>query len=899
MTNEKMAAVVLAAGAGKRMGSAETHKVCFPVAGVPAINRMVGGLRSEGADTVVVVVGALAGDVVRTVGETYPETLFALQRQQRGTGDAARAGFAPLEQLGFGGPVLVTMGDKIVAPGLFRRLKEEFYRTQSDVVFVVNRKSPEDQGRVAVAEDGTVQWLMESADIERLRFFGRLKELASRKPAKPVRPEELRKLAEEVISSKSKLEAIVGPAVLALMNGEESVSAKSLAAVIPEGADVLRTADGELSGDEAARRGRFVNESVYLLRGAALSEGLSHLTSRTAQGEQYLPDVVSWLLAARDNQGNSRFKVRAMVLDEATDIVGFNTPDQLVAVEAVVASREKKATVQRQAASLRPMDVRTAKTAAQWLKLFADSPPALGKALVEIYGTDETLLAERRKMYVKVLQLFIKRYGAQREVVISRSPGRINLLGRHVEHRGGYINTMAINREMLVVASPREDDLVRVTNVDRANFPDRQFHISQELAAVPWEDWLSYINSRRVQQMVLDARGDWINYVKAGVLRLQQSFRDVKLLGMDAAVIGDIPMAAGLSSSSAIVVATGEASIACNRLDVTASDFVDLCGEGEWYVGSRGGAGDHAAMKFGRRARVSRVRFFPFAFEYVAGIPDSHRLVVFNSQIKAQKSASAKDVFNQKVASYEFGLMMILDRHPHYAHLIDYLRDLNPERLHVRPHVIYDMLLTLPQAMTREELRTTLSAGHREKAERIFQTHQEPTAYDIRSVMLYGVGEMARSERFGQLLSEGRLVEAGRMMSISHDGDRVSRLGAHGRMLPHDYLVSDGQLRALVGDLQSELPDRVERAQLYNQAGGYACSVPEIDRMVDVALGVEGVLGAQLSGAGLGGCMMVLCEAGSVEKLKRRMARDFYKPHNLAADATVCQPIEGSGLLAV
>jgi len=222
---------------------------------------------------------------------------------------------------------------------------------------------------------------------------------------------------------------------------------------------------------------------------------------------------------------------------------------------------------------------------------------------------------------------------------------------------------------------------------------------------------------------------------------------------------------------------------------------VDLCGEGEWYVGSRGGAGDHAAMKFGRRSQVSRIRFFPFAFEYTPGIPDDYRLVVFNSLIEAKKSAGARDIFNQKVAAYEFALMLIVDRYPHHAHLIEHLRDVNAERLHVRPHVIYEMLASLPPTMTREQLRQGLSAAHRDKAERIFQTHSEPTAYDIRSVMLYGLAECARSERCGELLKTGRLDEFGRMMCVSHDGDRVARRDASGTMAPHDYSISDEALR--------------------------------------------------------------------------------------------------------
>ena len=450
-----------------------------------------------------------------------------------------------------------------------------------------------------------------------------------------------------------------------------------------------------------------------------------------------------------------------------------------------------------------------------------------------------------------------------------------------------------------MVAAPREDDVVRISNADHRAFADQEFSISDQLAAVPWDDWLSYINSRRVQQMVLDAKGDWSNYVKAACLRLQQGFRNVRLLGMDAAVTGDIPMAAGLSSSSAIVVAAGEATIACNRLDITASDFVDLCGEGEWYVGSRGGAGDHAAMKFGRRCQVSRVRFFPFAFEHVPGLPDDLRLVVVNSQIKAHKGASARDVFNQKVAAYEFGLMLVLDRFPHFAHLIDHLRDLNAERLHVRPHVIYEILLSLPAVATGEELRQTLSAARRPRMEQIFATHRAPEAYDIRSVMLYGLAECARSERCGAILRSGDMGELGRMMRVSHDGDRVARLSPTGEMTPHDWRVSDATLRALAADLESEEPGRVERAQLYNQPGGYACSVPEIDFMVDTACSVEGVLGAQLSGAGLGGVIMVLAQKEAVEPLRRKMVREFYKPRGLKPDYAVCQPVEGSGLLRV
>ena len=37
-----------------------------------------------------------------------------------------------------------------------------------------------------------------------------------------------------------------------------------------------------------------------------------------------------------------------------------------------------------------------------------------------------------------------------------RSPGRINLMGRHIDHQGGTVNVMAVNREIIMVAAPRD-----------------------------------------------------------------------------------------------------------------------------------------------------------------------------------------------------------------------------------------------------------------------------------------------------------------------------------------------------------------------------------------------------------------------------------------------------------
>ena len=72
-----------------------------------------------------------------------------------------------------------------------------------------------------------------------------------------------------------------------------------------------------------------------------------------------------------------------------------------------------------------------------------------------------------------------------------------------------------------------------------------------------------------------------------------------------------------------------------------------------------------------------------------------------------------------------------------------------------------------------------------------------------------------------------------------------------------------------------------------------------IDRLVDLADSTDGVVGAQLAGAGLGGCMMVLVRAGALDGLLARLKKEFYQPRKLPVDVHVCTPVAGAGLLGV
>jgi galactokinase len=212
------------------------------------------------------------------------------------------------------------------------------------------------------------------------------------------------------------------------------------------------------------------------------------------------------------------------------------------------------------------------------------------------------------------------------------------------------------------------------------------------------------------------------------------------------------------------------------------------------------------------------------------------------------------------VAAYEFAFMLVKRRFPEKT-LVEF-RDIASCG---SPGEVMRMLAAIPGKATRAELRALLPDSH-ERLDEIFSTHADPGEYDLYGTALFGVSEIARAAIAPELLAKSDFRRFGEFMMISHDGDRISGT-------PSGRNAGDG---------------------LEYRCGSYACSTKRIDELCDLMNSTDGVWGSELSGAGLGGCVLVLVDKEKTDAVMNRLNTGFYDKNGLERSAFVCNPSDGS-----
>ena len=333
-------------------------------------------------------------------------------------------------------------------------------------------------------------------------------------------------------------------------------------------------------------------------------------------------------------------------------------------------------------------------------------------------------------------------FGPGGTATIVRSPGRVNLIGEHVDYNDGFVLPMAIEPHVLVVCRPRADGLVRAATTMYSN-------VVAEFSLAALGDELAEIR-RSV------AAGDdrpppcWYDYSKGMAAMLaRDATNGGALAGMDVLLSSTIPAGGGLSSSAALEVGTGLAllAVAGRSADGQAAQMA-LAKDGKAaendFVGMPCGLMDQAIVAMGKAGHAMLLDCRTEQVRFIRVDPAKVKVVIVNSMVK---HALVDGGYAQRRATCEAAVAVLQKKYP--GRTITALRD-----------------------VTQADVDGA-------KAELVELSKHEPYR-NVFACLAHVIGEIDRTPRAAELLDKGEYAAFGRLMQDSHWS------------LSRDYEVSTG-----------------------------------------------------------------------------------------------------------
>lgn len=440
------------------------------------------------------------------------------------------------------------------------------------------------------------------------------------------------------------------------------------------------------------------------------------------------------------------------------------------------------------------------------------------------------------KRYIRLVDAFKSKYGTDPQF-IARAPGRVNIIGEHIDYSGYAVLPMAIEQDVAIACCARGTSTIQIANLDPAKYEDFKGPLNESIDG-----------------------HKWYNYILCGVQGVEDYCSLEKLVGMDILVSGNIPPGAGLSSSSALVCCAALTTAFANKISLPSkTSFAELSAKCERYIGTEGGGMDQAISFLGEQGKAMMVEFNPVRPTEVQ-IPEGHVFVIANTLVSAEKAAS-ESKFNVRVAECRLASLTM-------AYSLGIMNWSNVRKL--------------GQLQDAVELPVT-------RMMECVSCHSRSDPYtraDICSIL--DISEEWLQEQF--LNRQTRSVKEFQLcLRAEHVYKEASRV--------YEFKeISESGSNASTAEKLGKLMDASHQSckELYE------CSCPELDEIVTLAKSA-GSLGSRLTGAGWGGCVVSLVSEEKREEVMSKLWEEYYKKvpsrmDNLEASLFVTKPGPGAAL---
>ncbi len=373
--------------------------------------------------------------------------------------------------------------------------------------------------------------------------------------------------------------------------------------------------------------------------------------------------------------------------------------------------------------------------------------------------------------------LFCKIFGDNKDALVFFAPGRVNLIGEHIDYNGGEVFPVSLSIGTYAAIRKREDSIIQFYS---ENFSENGI-IKADLK--DYKNW----------EKLTDDNGKliWCSYCMGVIKEIIENYKAFDK-GFDVVYKGNIPNSSGLSSSASIEVLTAYFLKEMYDVDISMIDIAKVSMKAENdFIGMKCGIMDQFIIAVGKENCGVLLNTQTLKYEYVPIDLGDNSIVIINSKKKRNLSGSE---YNTRRSQCEEALKII--NNPAYECLCD---------------------------MTVTEF------------EKVAAVISEKT---IQNRARHAVYENKRTKDMVKALADKNYELCGKLLYESH----------------------------------------------YSLKDLYEVSCEEIDFLVEESKKIDGVIGARITGAGFGGCMVSIMKNDVIEDYTEIIGKAYKDKFNLDAE---------------
>lgn len=451
-----------------------------------------------------------------------------------------------------------------------------------------------------------------------------------------------------------------------------------------------------------------------------------------------------------------------------------------------------------------------------------------------------TKLPKNERIY-RLKEHFYQEYESE-PLFFVRVPGRVNLIGEHIDYCGYPVLPMALEQDILIAAAILDKPELHVRNIN-----NKYTNFNTEIKSCEDIDIISDSNGKPY----------WYNYVLCGVKGALEFLDNNITNGLQLCVDGIIPPASGLSSSSALVSAACLALLYAQNIPLSKTEIASLCAKCERYIGTQGGGMDQAIAFLAEKYCAQYITWQPLNALPVA-LPENAAFVVAHSLAEANKAAT--NDFNRRVIECRLAAKIIAA----YAGAVTDKKIITLSQVQNKLDNTLEEMVNLvhkclpKELYTKREICDILSVNE-EELEQLYLTPntRHLTEFKLKQRALHVYEEAKRVEDFRKHC----------MSSVNSNGLN----GVNGKNDAIVYENGDGNdnIINILGNLMSASHESLKEL--------YECSHDNLDRLVNISKDMN--VHSRLTGAGWGGCIIALCSKENVNKYIDTLIENFYVKH--------------------